>query len=109
MASESGGKKHAAAQSRLAAHGARRREQQAGCVMTGAPGRAPAEMCGGAAWSARRWQAKGGSAGGSDRIIAKCTAKGDERVMDRNHTSRKSAMIQKYVQRAPRPGLGGAE
>ena len=32
---------HAAAQSRLAAHGARRCEQQAGCV--GAPGRAPAE------------------------------------------------------------------
>ena len=32
---------HAAAQSRLAAHGARRCEQQAGCA--GAPGRAPAE------------------------------------------------------------------
>ena len=32
---------HAAAQSRLAAHGARRCEQQAGCV--DAPGRAPAE------------------------------------------------------------------
>ena len=37
---------HAAAQSRLATHGARRYEQQAGCV--GAPGREPAENAGSA-------------------------------------------------------------
>ena len=63
---------HAAAQSRLAEHGARRCEQQAGCV--GAPGRALAEMC------------KGGSACGSHRT-AKCNAKGWERVTARNNIS----------------------
>ena len=64
---------HAEAQGRLAPHGERRCEQQAGCVDPS--GRAPAEdvrrsrrkMCGGAAW-------KGGNEGGSR--IAKCNTKG---------------------------------
>ena len=64
---------HAAAQSRLAAHGARRCEQQAGCV--GALGRARRRMCGGPEplqvgpqVSDSESQARGGRAGGSHRI-----------------------------------------
>ena len=68
---------HAAAQSRLAAHGARRCEQQAGCV--GTPGSATVENVRRSRLERRCPRLRGGSAGGS-HWIAKCNAKGKEHV-----------------------------
>ena len=67
---------HNAAQSRLAAHGARRCEQQAGCV--GAPPHPGGNRrkCAAEPLGLQLSSAKGGRAGGSHRI-AKCNAKCD--------------------------------
>ena len=85
----------------VAARGARRCEEQAGCVGA-APGRAPANMCGRAAWPAGVL-GNGGRAGGSHRI-AKCNTEGQERVTARNNISRQNTLVQKSSQRAPWPG-----
>ena len=99
---------HAAAKSRLAAHGARRCEQQAGCV--GAPGRAPAEH-----------GARVSRYGRRSRLARRCprprvgvrayhtgsqnaTRRAKEKVTARNYISRQNTIVQESVQWVPWPG-----
>ena len=93
----------AAAQSRLAEHGARRCEQQAEC--DGAPGRPGPAAAGRAGRAPLPYQRKcaeeslgtqvslikGGGVGGSHRN-AKCNARGEKRVTARNYISRQDIL-----------------
>ena len=67
------------------------------------PGGRWRKMCCGAAGAGAGAAWPAGRAGGSHRI-AKCNAKGWERVTARNHISRQSIIVQKSVQWAPWPG-----
>ena len=98
---QAGRSNNAAAQSRLAAHGARRCEQQAGCV--GAPGRAPAENVR-RSRLARRCPRPGVGVRADHTGSQNATRRAKEKVTARNYISRQNTMVQESVQWVPWPG-----